>query len=1232
MVGSGFSRCALKSRPDVGDPPLWDELASQMYDRLYPQGDRGSQLGESAETEAIRNPLRLAQEYEAAFGRTDLRRLMQKLIRDEDFEPGESHFRLLRLPWHDVFTTNWDTLLERTSARVTEHDYSLARNIDDIPIASQPRIVKLHGSLTEQDPPILTEDDYRTYPTRFAPFVNTVQQAMMETVFCLIGFSGYDPNFLHWSGWVRDNLGNAAPKIYLAGFLGLSPHRRRMLEDRGVVPIDVARHPKAQEWPEHLRHRRAVDWVLHTLEAGEPYDFVDWPSPSSEPKPEVPEYLQPVVEVPDEQPRAEPGSHPQVDPKDRQERIRETLEVWTHNRRLYPGWLAFPITGERDSLSARTDSWEPQILSSLPHFAPVERLNAVRELVWRREILLEPISHNLESAAEGVLSSIDCKGRTIDGVADSQTDWSAVREAWRIVAVALVKAARFHLDGDLFNQRINALSPFIDDLPEVSHQIKHERCLWAIYSMDLQAWQSLLEGWPVEHCDPIWMIRKASMLREADQDDEAAELVKHGLYTIRSIRDGERSVAGASREGWALWSELTWKNQQAIGKKWDELAPLKCDALLEKDLILRKLGGGRDKQEAPLFDLGHRRVQGSLFSGAYPEAVAYRAMRLAEVAGLPPAVAAEVLSLAADKIASGLPELAIRLVLRVCNYEKDDTLMRVVSRTRVAALPSHSAARLSEICKGVIKYALPRVIPGPRPGAFWIERMRVAMEVLSRLVLRLTPDVAESVLDIGLDCYRSYQVSQEHWLHDPVGSVLKRSWEALPPNRRNCRALDLLGAPIVGMDNFTAAIEDNYPDPGTFLQAEDIPSTRTSDNDERLQDVISVLIRGLHGDGEARKRASIRISSVAFCGILSEAESAVVAHALWSKRHTRPDSLPDNTNLYDWAFLLLPEPTLGLAERRFRLKWLSGDISKFQESTRSHTNTVSVTLGTQPLNPARIEDVLWNLGAALSELRDRDRSLQLTDDQRRYVVDLVGRWANMDVPSRPLSPLPFQDEALKPTRRALQGLAPILLEFAIPKTIAERLYEKIMALPEPKMPAFGLIHGLVKVMDDRFDELVMWLRMGLVSTERYSAESAVLGLHSWLKASAGADSALRPPPDDLVREIGFVIAARRHASLPQALRLVRWVFDEGTLSQRQIICELALHGLRYLAEELRYDRDHDENVDVPLLRWFCAQLAQSMAQRGLQDDPTVAKWLELAEQDPLPEVRFAMSPAIRTEP
>ena len=59
--------------------------------------------------------LSTAQRYGDAFGRAELHRFLRDQVRDDDMEPGDLHRRLLALPWTDVFTTNWDTLLERTS-------------------------------------------------------------------------------------------------------------------------------------------------------------------------------------------------------------------------------------------------------------------------------------------------------------------------------------------------------------------------------------------------------------------------------------------------------------------------------------------------------------------------------------------------------------------------------------------------------------------------------------------------------------------------------------------------------------------------------------------------------------------------------------------------------------------------------------------------------------------------------------------------------------------------------------------------------------------------------------------------------------------------------------------------------------------------------------------------------------------------------------------------------------
>ncbi len=157
----------------------------------------------------------------------------------------------------------------------------------------------------------------------------------------------------------------------------------------------------------------------------------------------------------------------------------------------------------------------------------------------------------------------------------------------------------------------------------------------------------------------------------------------------------------------------------------------------------------------------------------------------------------------------------------------------------------------------------------------------------------------------------------------------------------------------------------------------------------------------------------------------------------------------------------------------------------------------------------------------------------------------------------------------------------------------------------------------------------MTLRVGLASDNLALAEEAVFGLHAWLMGAAEEGLSLPSPPGDLLTEIGVIIATRRKGPLNRALQLARWVFTDGSAEQRDAIAQPTLHGLRYLIEELRYDRDHgdDGDVEVPLLRWGCAHLALAMSASGYEDEPTVGRWAEVAREDPLPEVRHAEGPS-----
>ena len=146
MVGSGFSRNAVPVGRLGVALPTWEGITRQLYSELYPQEVSPSHP----------NQLRTAQEYEAAFGRLGLHDALRRVVRHEEYQPGITHQRLLQLPWQDIFTTNWDTLLERTRGHVAERHYSVINSMDEIPMGKRPRIVKLHGSFPAQFPLIVT--------------------------------------------------------------------------------------------------------------------------------------------------------------------------------------------------------------------------------------------------------------------------------------------------------------------------------------------------------------------------------------------------------------------------------------------------------------------------------------------------------------------------------------------------------------------------------------------------------------------------------------------------------------------------------------------------------------------------------------------------------------------------------------------------------------------------------------------------------------------------------------------------------------------------------------------------------------------------------------------------------------------------------------------------------------------------------------------------------------------
>ncbi len=93
---------------------------------------------------------------------------------------------------------------------------TLIRHSSDLAIKKNKNIIKIHGSLRDADKDhygfdndprihyVISQEDFDTYPAKHEAFTQLMRISLLQESFCLIGFSGMDPNFLAWIGWVRD--------------------------------------------------------------------------------------------------------------------------------------------------------------------------------------------------------------------------------------------------------------------------------------------------------------------------------------------------------------------------------------------------------------------------------------------------------------------------------------------------------------------------------------------------------------------------------------------------------------------------------------------------------------------------------------------------------------------------------------------------------------------------------------------------------------------------------------------------------------------------------------------------------------------------------------------------------------------------------------------------------------------------------------------------------------------
>ena len=893
MIGAGFSCNAVPNSAQSLPMPIWAELV----------GDLQRELGHTKES----NVLNLADMYEATFGRNQLDRFLVTHIPDMSYSPGSLHKQLLNLPWRDVFTTNYDTLLERASAAMLNH-YDIVRQKEDIPLTKPPRIVKLHGTFSMARPLVFTGEDYRQYPQQSAAFVNLVQQSMLENVFCLLGFSGDDINFLKWMGWIRDNIGDYHQPIYICGILDVDNAKRNVWHRRGIVPIDLAPAFPKKNWPNAgERHKRALEWLLDNLMALKPAEPNDWAAPTS-PRPRQPHPLVPKLVI--HESNNTNNLSPIYKEYDSKKKVRRLCKQIEALRKSYPGWIVAP-----QSIRSRISvMWR-----GIWHHIQFPKINAIP--------LLIDLAYEYDWAMRVALQNFSCShNHFLAMIVDKVKDCSALepehREKWLSLVLSLIRYSRVTNDKVSFDKYSSLAVAYLPANGELRHKYTYEQFMQAVQQDDLRSIESFVKEWFIDGEDSLWNLKKAAILAETGYRENARRYVENFIRAIKS------KISAANGDDIYLYSAYSWalylyriisdayvnaegcmiydikeeldkirEHGEDPRQRMQELSDIK---MVEDDSFGERIENG--------FDSNRISITTHFTNKAPDDGLAQVASFFEEVplpvrSGYQMIFPMKAKALLRSRAASS-SNFYWPIVSRLKDYDLTAawmTPMRILKITDEEV--SCHWQRISKTLKMLYLHDSKFRIDKQE------EMMRINMELASRLAFRLKGDQFKELLELLIDIYEhSDLVRKNISLTHELDVLFERVIQAFKPYMIFDYVLKFVELWPKSISSIPLYSKKYWPEPMSHMININMKIAKKHMSEGSLftfaHTIDTLLQKLLNEDVDIRRHASIRLLFFYGLGAMSKEQKDTYVKNLWSKIDTETN-LPGDTGMYPEQLLLM---------------------------------------------------------------------------------------------------------------------------------------------------------------------------------------------------------------------------------------------------------------------------------------------------------------------------------------
>ena len=1188
MIGAGFSRNAKPNSASCSGFPDWSQLGDLFYEKIH---------GRKPNTQSkYLNVLKLADEVRAALGRPALDQIMRDAIPDSDYEPSPLHVKLLNLPWSDVFTTNYDTLLERACVTVTSQRYDVVVNKEDLVYSEKPRIVKLHGSFPSDRPFVITEEDYRRYPKDFAPFVNTVRQTLLENTLCLIGFSGDDPNFLQWIGWIRDNLGQQnSPKIYLIGLFRLSDAQKKLLEQRNIVLVDMLEHSDIEK-NYYKGSERFLDYLISRKAED---NKLEWPQDD-------------IYQNPD------------IKDTDKIIQLSKLLPVWKKQRFSYPGWVIVP-EDRRRALWSYTEKWV-DFLSAENSLSEFVDLKFAFELSWRMEKCLCPAFDEQTAFFEAIVEKysalvdattpIDSFNTSLDKMRVSELDQEEIREMVRHLMLWMM---RYYREEGLLNKWKDLCKRILQCIanlsPEQNANFHYERALYALFEFNLEELKERLAEWQVNKSLPFWEAKKAGLLAEIGQAEQARKILKISLTDIRSrlnLKPITSDYSLVSQESFVMlllryaeipfaYSEAGWSKAQDIQKefseRWNTLKQYKCDPWGEVKIFESSLERPRDKRsevtEKKEFDIGRVTKTIHLGSGDKDALIAYGFLRFCEDAGIPFRIPGSTFVKKAtegtlSRISEHSSYWAMATMVRIGDKK---VVNHIFNRTSLSRMETASVDILVAQYLKSLEQNITDIRSGNRfrNNSFGIVLAEVVPEILSRLCCKCSFDAKGKLFNFLLEVYQLDHRSN----YSGIQNLTKRLMESFSDNQRFVLIPRLLDFAVP--ENPDIIEEREFINPFQFLNIDEELSKKWDKSIIPAEKINILLEKASSNNANIRKWATLTLGELHNLALLSDKQSNEFAEALWGQLDEV--GLPSNTNYFKFAYLVIPHPQNVEPTVLFK-NYIKKE--QFPIQAKNQETGFQITRGNLPL---------------CKNIVDANKYIKWNDEDINFIFDRLVEWWDADKIHLTIESNSGVWGSISDEFKArFTNLVKVLMVVIVPnfnltgginkKEILRRLVDE---LRDYKLPVLSLECACLGIFPEWKEEVFERIKDEMVSSNH---ESVIDCLNAILVIVERTRDNI--DPSIILDVLGQMVLWQKKTCLPSALKLITELVKKHSWTFSGELERAILTGLHTIARDTSMDVIDVDIFETLTVREAAASLAYALfeyyTKQGKPVPDVISEW------------------------